>query len=219
MITRRDTNTALLSVFAVASMPGIALAQTQAMDLPPPQTQGGRPLMEVLKLRQSTRAYVDRPVPPQVLSNLLWAGWGINRPNSGLRTAPSSHSMMDIELYLAMANGVWIYDPKGHRLAPHMPDDIRGETTTGQDFVKTASLNIIYASDAARMGKVSESDRMLNGVADSAVIAQNIYLFCASEGLGTVLRGSVPGPQLANRLNLSPTQAIYFAQSVGYPKT
>ncbi len=125
---------------------------------------------------------------------------------------------MDIDLYLAMANGVWRYEPKPHRIVQHMTDDIRGETTLGQDFVKTAPLNIIYVSDATRMGKASEADRAFNGIADSAVIGQNVYLFCASEGLATVLRASVPGERLAKRLNLTPTQAIYFAQSVGYPK-
>ena len=219
MITRRDANVALLSTFIAAAMPGLAMAESQAMELPPPQTEGGKPLMEALKARHSSREFADRALPPQVLSNLLWASWGINRPGTGLRTAPSSHTTMDIDLYIAMANGVWIYDPKAHRLLQHMQDDVRGETTTGQDFVKTAPLNIIYVSEAARMGKASDADRTLNGIADSAVIGQNVYLFCASEGLATVLRASVPGERLAKRLNLTPTQAIYFAQSVGYPKT
>jgi nitroreductase len=219
MITRREANIGLLSTLTVAATPTLALAQAQVQDLPPPQVEGGKSLMQALKARHSTRAYLDRPLPMQVLSNLVWAAWGINRPTSGLRTAPSSHSIMDIDLYFAMASGVWLYDPKAHRLTQYMPDDLRGATTTGQDFVKVAALNIIYVSDAARMGKVSDADRMLNGVADSAVIAQNVYLFCASEGLGAVLRASVPGVALAKRLGLSPTQAIYFAQSVGYPKT
>jgi len=219
MITRREANVALLSTLVAAATPAVALAQGQAQELPPPQTEGGKPLMQALKARHSTRDYSDQPLPPQVLSNLLWAAWGVNRPSSGMRTAPSSHTMMDIDLYLAMASGVWLYDPKAHRLSRHMPDDLRGETTTGQDFVKTAPVNIIYVSDAARMGKVSDADRMLNGVADSAVIAENVYLFCASEGLGAVLRASVPGVPLAKRLGLSPTQAIYFAQSIGYPKS
>jgi len=219
MITRREANVALLSTIVVASMPGLALAQAQVMELPPPQTEGGKPLMEALKARRSVREFADRPLAPQVLSSLLWAAWGINRPGTGLRTAPSSRGAMDIDLYLAMANGVWIYDPKAHRLSRHMQDDVRGETTTGQDFVKTAPLNIIYVSDAARMGKPSDADRTFTGIADSAVIGQNVYLFCASEGLATVLRASVPGERLAKRLNLTSTQAIYFAQSVGYPKT
>jgi len=218
MITRREANVGLLSTLVAASVPGLAFAQAPVLELPPPQTEGGKPLMAVLKARHSTREFTATPLPPQLLSNLLWAAWGINRPGSGLRTAPSSHTAMDIDLYLAMANGVWIYDPKAHRVLQHMADDLRGETTTGQDFVKTAPLNIIYVSDAARMGKPSEADRALNGIADSAVIGQNVYLFCASEGLATVLRASVPGERLAKRLNLAPTQAIYFAQSVGYPK-
>jgi len=220
MITRREANIALLSTAIAASMPSMsARAEAPAMELPPPQTSGGKPLMDALKARHSTRDYADRSLPPQVLSSLLWAAWGINRPENGFRTAPSSHSTMDIDIYLAMANGVWIYDPKAHKLTQHMTDDVRGDTTTGQDFVKTAPLNLIYVSDATRMGKPSAAERLATGIADSAVIGQNVYLFCASEGLATVLRASVPGEKLAKRLGLKETQAIYFAQSVGYPKS
>jgi nitroreductase len=218
MITRRQASLSLLSAVAAASIPGIAVAEVATMELPRPRMEGGKPLMEALRARRSTREYSERPLSPQILSNLLWAAWGINRPQSGLRTAPSAHGALDIDLYLAMANGVWIYDPRRQRLVRHMKDDIRGETTIGQEFVKTAPLNLVYVSDAARLGNASEADRIFNGVADSAVIAQNVYLFCASEGLATVLRGYVPGKRLAKRLNLKPTQAIYFAQSVGYPK-
>jgi len=218
MITRRDANLALLSTVMAAGLPRLASAETAVMALPPPLMEGGMPLMAALKARHSTRDFADKPLPPAVLSNLLWAAWGINRPANGMRTAPSSHTAMDIDLYLAMANGVWLYDPKAHRLVSHMTEDLRGETTLGQDFVKTAPLNIIYVSDAKRMGKVSDADRALNGIADSAVIGENVYLFCASEGLATVLRASVPGAKLAQRMGLAPTQSIYFAQSVGYPK-
>ena len=219
MVTRREANIGILSAIVAASMPRIGTAaDAPTVVLPPPKTEGGKPLMEALKARHSTREFADRPLSPQVLSNLLWAAWGINRAQSGLRTAPSSQGSMDIDVYLAMANGVWIYDPKTHSISQLMPDDVRGETTTGQDYVKTAPLNLIYVSDAARMKNPSGPDRALTGIADSAVIGQNVYLFCASEGLGAVLRASVPGAKLAQRLNLKPTQAIYFAQSVGYPK-
>ena len=116
MITRREANVALFSTIMTAAMPGLAMAESQAMELPPPQTEGGKPLMEALKARHSSREYADRSLPLQVLSNLLWAAWGINRPGTGLRTAPSSQGKMDIDLYLSMANGVWIYDPKAHQL-------------------------------------------------------------------------------------------------------
>lgn len=219
MVTRRQAGLSLLAAVVAASTPSIAAAQAAAVNLPAPHTAGGKPLMDALRARRSTREYADRGLSPQVLSDLLWAAWGINRAESGLRTAPSSHEYLDIDLYLAMADGVWLYDAKAHRLMRHMTDDLRSETTTGQAFVKTAPLNIVYVSDAARMGAVSDAQRLLNGVADSAVIAQNVYLFCASAGLATVLRGSVPGARLAKRLNLAPSQAIYLAQSVGYPKT
>ncbi len=174
--------------------------------------------MEALKARRSTREFSKRPLSPQVLSNLLWAAWGINRPQTGFRTAPSAHAAFDVDVYLAMANGVWMYDPRPHRLVRRLTDDIRAETTIGQDFVATAPLNLVYVSDAARLGNPSDADRMFNGVADSAVIAQNVYLFCASEGLATVLRGYIPAERLAKRLNLNPAQWIYLAQTVGYPK-
>lgn len=217
MITRRDVNTALLSGIAIAAAPGIVQAEGP-VDLPPPQTEGGLPLMQALKKRKSTREFSERPLPPEVLTNLLWAAWGINRPEGGLRTAPSSHTALDVSVYLAMANGVWLYDAKAHRLVPHMPDDLRAETTTGQPFVAMAPLNMIYVSDAARFARMSDADRILNGVADSAVIAQNVYLFCASEGLATVVRASVPAEKLAQRMRLGATEKIYLAQTVGYPK-
>lgn len=217
MVTRREANVALLSVMLVAAMPGIGVADAALLKLPAPQLTGGMPLMDALRARHSTREFADRPLPPQMLSNLLWAAWGVNRPVSGLRTAPSSHESMDVDVYLAMANGVWIYDPKANQINRVMQDDIRGETTTGQAYVKTAPLNLIFASDTARLGNLSDADRILNGTADSAVIAQNVYLFCASEGLAAVVRASVPREQLAKRLGLRPTQAIYLAQSVGFP--
>ena len=216
MITRRQANIALLSTMVAAAVP--AVAQEQAKVLPPPQTEGGMPLMQALKARHSTRDFADRPLPPQLLSNLLWAAWGINRPANNYRTAPSSRSTMDIDLYLAMADGVWIYDPKAHRLVAHLPDDVRAETTLGQDFVKTAPLNIIYVSDAARMGKPSDADRMLNGIADSAVIGENVYLFCASEGLASVFRAAIDYKKLAKAMQLEGEQFVTFAQTVGYPK-
>ncbi len=221
MSTRREAAMAVLSTLVVASAGGIAAAEAPPIvALPPPRTTGGMPLLDALKARHSTRAYTERTLSRQTLSDLLWAADGINRSQDGFRTAPSSHSYFDVVLYLAMADGVWVFDPKAHRLIRHMTDDLRGLTTTGQDFVKTVPLNVIYVSDASRMGKdVSASDRLLNGIADSAVIAQNVYLFCASAGLGAVVRASVPGAALARRMQLKPTQAIYLAQSVGYPKS
>jgi nitroreductase len=216
MINRREANAALLGGIALTAMRGTTAQAQQVVQLPPPQTDGGKPLMQALKSRRTSRQYAQRALPPQVLSNLLWAACGINRPETGLRTAPSWRNRQQIDLYLAMADGVWIYDAKGHRLVLHMKEDLREKTTTEQPFVKTAPVNIVYVADSGKLEE-SKENLLIAAVADSAVIAQNIYLFCASEGLATVIRGLVPRAELAKQLKLSPTQNIYLAQSVGFP--
>lgn len=219
MITRREANAALVGGVALAATHGFGAQAQPAMKLPPAQTVGGMPLMQALSQRRTTRMYADRPLPPQVLSNLLWAAWGINRPESSLRTAPSWRGKMQVDLYLAMADGVSIYDAKAHALVPHMKEDLRAATTTDQAFVKTAPLNIVYVADSGRLEQTTPESTIISGVADSSVIAQNVYLFCASEGLATVIRGLVPREKLKEQLKLSPTQNIYLAQTVGYPAT
>ena len=107
--------------------------ELKPVELPPPRSEGGMPLMSALKLRHSTREYSDQPLPAQVLSDLLWAAFGINRP-SGDRTAPYWRHIMVIDIYAAMADGVWLYEPKAHTLLPHLQGDIRAQTGL-QEFV------------------------------------------------------------------------------------
>jgi len=218
MITRREASATLLGAISLAAIRTPNARAQQVVKLPAPQTDGGKPMMQALKSRRSVRDYSDRPLPPQVLSNLLWAACGINRPDAGLRTAPSWRGRAHVDLYLAMADGTWVYDAKAHRLVLHMQDDVRAETTTEQPFVSTAPLSIVYVADTRRLGETTSENQVVAGVADSAVIAQNIYLFCASEGLVTVIRGLVPRERLAKRLKLSTEQKIYLAQTIGYPK-
>lgn len=186
----------------------------KVLDLPQPRKSGGMPLLAALQARHSTREYVDRPLPQQLLSDLLWAAFGINRP-SGDRTAPYWRHVMVIDLYLALADGVWLYEPSSHSLRLHLPDDIRGQTGH-QDFVATAALNLIYVAHGERMTDVSPEERRLYASVDAGFIGQNVYLFCASEGLGTVFRGAVDYPRLARTLRLPDQQFVTFAQSVGY---
>jgi nitroreductase len=174
------------------------------------------PLMSALKLRRSTREYSDRPLPPQILSDLLWAAFGINRP-SGDRTAPYWRHIMVIDVYAAMADGVWLYEPKEHRLLPYLKGDIRGQTGL-QDFVATAPLNLIYVAHGERMTGVSPEDRRLYASVDAGFIGQNVYLFCASEGLATVFRGAVDYKKLDRTMKLPDQQFVTFAQTVGYPR-
>jgi nitroreductase len=219
MITRREANIGLLSSSLLATAPTFAAAQAaKTMELPPVETSGGKPLMQVLMNRRSGRDYADRPLSARDLSNLLWAAWGINRPASNGRTAPHWQNVYNMDIYLAMADGVWRYEPEGHRLSLHMSDDLRGATTTGQPFVATAPLNLIYACDGAKFQNQSEVNRLIACAADTAVVAENVYLYCASEGLASVFRESVDGTRLAQLMKLSPSTIILFCQSVGYPK-
>ncbi len=173
--------------------------------------------MQALKLRRSIREYADRVLPPQVLSDLLWAAFGVNRP-TGDRTAPYWRHIMVIDLYAAMANGVWYYDPKDHVLRQHLSADIRA-VTGQQEFVANAPLNLIYVAHGDRMRDVSSEDRRLYASVDTGFIGQNVYLFCASEGLATVFRGAINYKKLATAMRLDDAQFVTFAQTVGYPKT
>jgi nitroreductase len=174
-------------------------------------------LTPALKARHSTREYSSRPLSPQTLSDLLWAAFGINRPN-GERTAPYWRHIMVIDIYAAMADGVFLYDPKTHSLVPHMKADLRAQTGT-QDFVGTAPLNLVYVAHGERMTDVSVEERRLYASVDAAFIGQNVYLYCASEGLGTVFRGAVDVTALGRAMNLPDGQFVTFAQTVGYPRT
>ena len=189
----------------------------QRITLPPPQKEIGKPLMQVLSMRQSSREFDTRPVPLQELSNLLWAADGINRPESGKRTAPSAMNWQETDVYLLTAEGAFVYDAKGGVLNPVARGDMRGSAGT-QAFVKDAPVNLVYVVDNARMGRGNEEDRKLYGAADVGFIAENVYLYCASQGLAAVVRGSVDREKLAVTLKLRPGQKIILAQTVGYPK-
>ncbi len=217
MMTRRRANSGILAAATVAGASAKGLTQTpKPRELPTPERAGGMPLMSALKLRHSTREYSERLLREQTVSNLLWAAFGINRP-SGDRTAPYWRHIMVIDIYLAMADGVWLYEPKGHALVPYMANDIRAQTGT-QDFVATAPLNLIYVAHGERMTDISPADRRLYASVDTGFIGQNVYLFCASEGLVTVFRGAVDYPKLTRTLNLPDQQFVTFAQTVGYPR-
>jgi len=223
MVTRRDANAGIVAGAAVAVAAAVA-AQAQEQEqgkgnprtLPKAQTSGGMSLLEALKLRRSTREYSARSIPEQTLSNLLWAAFGINRP-SGDRTAPYWRHIMVIDVYLAMADGVFLYEPKDHVLVPYLQDDIRVHTGL-QDFVATAPLNLIYVAHGERMKDISPEDRRLYASVDAAFIGQNVYLYCASEGLASVFRGAVDYEKLARRMKLPAEQFVTFAQTVGYSR-
>jgi SagB-type dehydrogenase family enzyme len=196
----------------------ISLAQDlKPIQLPPPQTEIGKPLMQALKLRESSRNFNTKPLPLQELSNLLWAADGINRPESGKRTAPSAMNWQEIDIYVMIQNGTYTYDAKSNSLLLITKKDLR-EATGKQDFVKEAPLNLVYIADEKRMTRANEEDKIRWSSAAVGFIAQNVYLYCASQGLAVVVRGMVDRETLTKELKLRPEQKVILSQTVGYPK-
>jgi nitroreductase len=217
-MSRRLRFTPVLALAAVLAAAGLAHAQTlEPISLPAPATDGGKPLMSALKARSSTREFGADALPPQTLANLLWAAWGINRPD-GRRTAPSASNRQEIDIYVTLPGGAYLWDAKANVLNPIAPGDHRAATGT-QPFPATAALNLVYVADMSKLNRpATDPQQMLNVGADAGFIAENVYLFCASEGLATVVRASVAKEALAKILQLRETQVIVLAQTVGLPK-
>lgn len=200
------------------SIPGSLTAQElKAIQLVKPQMDSGRLLMHVLKDRKSSREFSNRKLPIRVLSNLLWSACGVNRPDSGKRTAPSAKNWQEVDVYVATEKGLYLYDEDKHRLNPVLAQDIRA-LTGSQSYVKDAPINLIYVADYGRMENAANDVKDLYSAVDTGFISQNVYLYCASEGLATVSRGTMDRTALSHAMKLRPEQRIILAQSVGYPK-
>ncbi len=208
----------LCVIVAVSLMFSVSFAQElKTIKLPDPQTDGGKPLMQVLKNRKTSREFSGTKLPLQTLSNMLWAGFGINRPESGRRTAPSAVNWQEIDIYVAGEDGLFLYDEKNHSLEPVLAKDLRADTGS-QSFVKDAPINLVYVADLSKMGGGTVEQKERTAWADTGFISQNVYLYCASEGLATVVRGLIDKDALAEKMKLRPDQLITLAQTVGYPK-
>ena len=198
-------------------MPTLAVAQEEvALELPAPQAPRNTLLIDALKLRKSSREFSEKRLPLGLVSSLLWAALGINRPDSGKRTAPSAHNWQEIDVYAVLPEGIFRYDAAAHALQRIVSGDFRALTGL-QDFVGRAPLNLVYVANLSRMTDASAEDRAFFLAADAGFVAQNVYLFCASESLATVVRGLVDRKALAPAMRLRPDQRIVLAQTVGYP--
>lgn len=208
----------LVSLVAVTCFALSAIAQeTKPIPLPAPKLDPSKSLAQALKDRKTTREYATQNLPEQTISNLLWAAWGINRPDSGRRTAPSALNRQEIGLYIATDKGIYLYDPKGHALVPVASGDLRQQTYTQAPF-KDAPVDLVYVADLGKMGEGEEGPKIELAGMDTGVIAENVYLYCASAGLNTGYRVSIDKPLLSKTMKLRPDQRIMGAQSVGLPK-
>jgi nitroreductase len=216
MDRRELLRTAATLGLAVAAVPATGAGGDGLLELPPPRSTGGISLTEALRRRQSGRAFSARKLPPEVLSTILWAGFGINRPQTGGRTAPSAHDWQEIEVWCAMEEGLFRYLPKPHALQLAKAEDVRTDTGL-QDFTAGAPLNLVFVADLGRMGSGDAAEKSLYAAADTGFICQNVYLACAQEGLATVVRGWLDRDRLARVMGLGADRRIVFAQTVGYP--
>jgi nitroreductase len=198
----------VLPLLAGLLLSASAVGQQAAIQLPKPQITGGMPLMEALATRQTTRAFADKPLGLQTLSNLLWAAFGVNRPRdvkAGLgRTAPSAMNKQEVELDVVLADGVYVYEAEQNRLRPVVAGDMRGKIGTGA--AAHAAVTIVYVADA----------KLDFAQVDTGFIGQNVYLFAASEGLSAWFYANV-GPDAAAVLKLPEGRKPLYGQSVGYP--
>ena len=183
--------------------------------LPSPRQTGGMPLMEALAKRQSIRDYDTRELSRQQLSDLLWATFGINRPD-GRRTAPTANNRQEFDLYVVLPEGAYRYDAAANKLLLVTSEDIRDQIT-GRRFA-TAPVQLLYVADLARRSEKEENQKLLLAHIDCGYLSQNTGLFCASEGLATCPRATLQREVAAEKLRLRPDQRILLAHSVGYPK-
>ena len=144
------------------------------------------------------------------------SAFGINRTDTGKRTAPSAMNWQEIDIYVATSDGLYLYNAKAHALNPILSEDIRAMTGR-QEYVKDAPVNLIYVADFSRMGSAANEDKDIYSAADTGFISENVYLYCASGGLATVVRGSIDRQALSKVMRLRPDQKIILAQSIGYP--
>jgi nitroreductase len=184
--------------------------------LPPAVKQGGLPLMEALARRQSSREFAPDALPLPVLSGLLWAAFGRNR-DDGKRTAPTALNAQEIDVYVALPTGAYLYDAAAHELQLVAAADLR-RVTGYQDFVDEAPLDLVYVADHARMGMVPVGQRSAYAHVAAGAISQNVYLFCASSGLATVIRAWINREAIADALGLAHDQQVLLSQTVGYAK-
>jgi SagB-type dehydrogenase family enzyme len=205
--------TVLGTCLLLSTFPAQAL---EPVKLTTPEFSNSKTLLETLKLRQSCKRYDTKPLPAQTLSCLMWAAFGVNRPESGKRTVATAVNCQDIDIYVVMAKGVYVYRAKEHSLIPVLDRDVRPLAAT-QGYAKKAPINLVYISDYGKMDDRFGTKKSIYSAFHAGSISQNVYLYCASAGLGAVVRDGVDREALSKALKLRDDQTIVMAQTVGYP--
>lgn len=204
----------ILVALAALAMTGSLQAQT--LPLPAPQSTTSMTLMEALAARHSGRSFSDKAIPDQVLSQVLWAACGVNRPESGKITAPSAINAQDILVYVVRADGAYRYEPKTHVLTKVSSEDLRTAVAGRQAFAATAPVSLLLVSDHSRFGDHQNGAQRM-GAIDAGYVSENIALACAALGLENVPRMTMDSDALRKALNLNETYDLVLNQQIGYP--
>lgn len=202
--------------------------ELELINLPKPDKKGGKSLLESLSLRQTIRSISTKELPLQILSNLLWSGFGVNRDNASFnktgRTAPSASNSQEIDLYVVLKEGVYVYDVS-HKLNLVLQGDYRKMCGKWSRVIENAPLNIIYVADLSRYDlgpnqpdpHIGETEiQKAYYYTDTGFIAQNIYLYAASEGLAAWFH-NCDKIGISKKLKLRPEQIVLFTHTIGYP--
>ncbi|RHJ86734.1 SagB/ThcOx family dehydrogenase [Parabacteroides sp. AM08-6] len=202
-----------VSLFLIITMQAQELKEVK---LNAPDKNRGTAVMKALSERHSDRVFDSKELSLQDLSDLLWAANGINRPD-GKRTAPSALNKQDVDVYVILKEGAYLYNAQSHSLTPIAQGDHRAAVAGGQDFVKSAPVCLVLVSDLSRFGGITEQNKLM-GAVDAGVVCQNINLFCSGVGLSTVPRASMDKAALKTILKLSDSQQPIMNNPVGYPE-
>ncbi len=208
----------VFAMMVVCSVFGANAQDLQGISLNAPSKQCGTDVMTAFANRQSCRSYAGKELSLQQLSDLLWAANGVNRPEKGMRTAPSALNYQDVDIYVCTAKGAYLYDARAAALVPVTGEDLRNDVAKGQDFAAEAPVLLILVSDVAKMRGGDTPQNRLTGAIDAGIVSQNISIACAGMGLSTVPRMTMDKDSLARKLNLKATQVPFLNHPVGFAK-
>lgn len=208
----------LISCLLALTVSGAYAQELKSIKLNRPDTKRGMSLMQTLEKRCSVREYADKKLTIQDLSDLLWAANGVNRPESGKRTAPSAMNMQEVAVYVCMPEGAYLYDAKTHTLNPVAKGDLRPAVAGQQSFAAKVPVCLVLVADISRFTSGNKEQNLLMGAVDAGIVSQNISLFCTAAGLATVPRASMDQNKLRGALKLNESQHLLMNHPVGYAK-
>ncbi len=213
---KNETMKRILTLCTGLAMAASMTAQDAVKLLEPDLTHPAT-LMEALAGRHSTRAFATTAIPEQLLADMLWAANGVNRPDTGKRTAPSAMNLQEIDVYVVTAEGTYRYDAANHALVQVCSEDLRHAVAAGQKFAATAPVCLVLVADFSKYDEAPPSEARIMAAIDAGIVSQNISLFCSATGLATVPRASMDAKAIARSLRLNETQMPLLNHPVGYP--